>query len=153
MIKPCLYEYFYSDGKKLRKRKYRYESYIVVSWSFSTSNFRIFKVHIFWEGHKISTLDVVPVISMVETSQNFVAFSKYMNFTWTIQFEGQMFFLLSSPTLSVDDWNSFAYYCYRQHTWSFYKSLLSFAFSFITGCAIISYGTVVRDFESEAKTR
>ena len=44
------------------------------------------KVHIFWEGHKIceiSTIDlsyVVPVKSTVEISQNFVAFSEYMNF-------------------------------------------------------------------------
>ena len=47
------------------------------------------KVHIFWEGHKIfckiSTLllsYVVPVKSKVEISQNFVAFSEYINFTW-----------------------------------------------------------------------
>ena len=42
------------------------------------------KVHIFWEGHKISIVDlsyVVPVKSMVEISQNFLAFSKYKNFT------------------------------------------------------------------------
>ena len=42
------------------------------------------KVHIFWEGHKISIVDlsyVVPVKSMVEISQHFVAFSEYMNFT------------------------------------------------------------------------
>ena len=46
------------------------------------------KVHIFWEGHKyfeIFTLllsYVVPAKSKVEISQNFVAFSEYMNFTW-----------------------------------------------------------------------
>ena len=42
------------------------------------------KVHIFWEGHKIFTLllsYVVPVKSKVKISQNFVAFSEYMNFT------------------------------------------------------------------------
>ena len=44
------------------------------------------KVHIFWEGHKILgnlhltfVLCTVPVKSMVEISQNFVAFSEYMN--------------------------------------------------------------------------
>ena len=47
-----------------------------------------FKVHIFWEATKfckISTVDlsyVVLVKSMVEISQNFVAFSEYLNFTW-----------------------------------------------------------------------
>ena len=44
-----------------------------------------FKVHIFWEGHKIlqKTLllsYVVPVKSKVKILQNFVTFSKYMNF-------------------------------------------------------------------------
>jgi hypothetical protein len=45
------------------------------------------KVHIFWEGYKILrnlhlTLSyVVPVKSKVEISQNFVAFSEYMNFS------------------------------------------------------------------------
>ena len=42
------------------------------------------KAHIFWEGHKIFTLllsYVVPVKSKVKISQNFVAFSEYMNFT------------------------------------------------------------------------
>ena len=49
-----------------------------------------FKVHIFWEGHKILqnlhlTLDGTTWDkSKVEISQNFVAFSEYMNFT-TIQ--------------------------------------------------------------------
>ena len=45
------------------------------------------KIHIFWEGHKILqnlhltfVQYVVPVKSKVEISQNFVAFSKYMNF-------------------------------------------------------------------------
>ena len=41
------------------------------------------KVHVFWEGHNISTVDlsyVVPVKSTVEILQNFVAFSEYMNF-------------------------------------------------------------------------
>ena len=44
---------------------------------------RLCKVHIFWEGHKIlQNLDlsyVVPVKSMVEILQNFMAFSEYMN--------------------------------------------------------------------------
>jgi hypothetical protein len=45
------------------------------------------KVHIFWEGKilcEIFTLllsYVVPVKSEVKISQNFVAFSEYMNFT------------------------------------------------------------------------
>ena len=50
------------------------------------------EVHVFWEGHKnfceISILllshvqnQVVPVKSKLEISQNFVAFSEYMNFT------------------------------------------------------------------------
>ena len=43
------------------------------------------KVHIFWEGQKILrnlhlTSYVLPVKSKVKISQNFVAFSKYMNF-------------------------------------------------------------------------
>ena len=45
------------------------------------------KVHIFWEGHKILwkfpltfVLYVVPVKGKVMISQNFVAFSDYMNF-------------------------------------------------------------------------
>ena len=48
---------------------------------------REIKVLKFWEGHKfckISTVDlsyVVTVKSKVEISQNFVAFSEYMNFT------------------------------------------------------------------------
>ena len=48
-----------------------------------------FKVHIFWEGHKISTLlsYVVPVQSKVEILQNFVAFSEYMNFNvWRLHY-------------------------------------------------------------------
>ena len=46
-----------------------------------------FKVHIFWEGHKILRnlhlrLDLCTVVKFkVEISQNFVAFSEYMNFT------------------------------------------------------------------------
>ena len=48
-----------------------------------------FKVHIFWEGHKIlrnlycslGLSCVVTVKSTVEILQNFVTFSKYMNFT------------------------------------------------------------------------
>ena len=49
------------------------------------------KVHVFWEGWEfpeISTLllsYVVPVKSKVEISQNFVAFSEYMNFTTAIK--------------------------------------------------------------------
>ena len=46
--------------------------------------FLLNKVHIFWEIWEISTVDlfyVVPVKSTVEISQNFVAFSEYMNFT------------------------------------------------------------------------
>ena len=47
--------------------------------------FNFDKVHIFWDGHKILqnlhlTSYVVPVKSKVKISQNFVAFSKYMNF-------------------------------------------------------------------------
>ena len=43
------------------------------------------KVHIFWEGHTILRnlhllSYVVPVESKVKISQNFVAFSEYMNF-------------------------------------------------------------------------
>ena len=48
------------------------------------------KVHIFWEGHNflrnLHLLDlsyVVTVKSTVEISQNFVAFSEYMNFMIT----------------------------------------------------------------------
>ena len=51
----------------------------------ASSKFDSLKVQIFWEGHKISTLllsYVVPVKSKVEISQNFVAFSEYMNFTF-----------------------------------------------------------------------
>jgi hypothetical protein len=50
----------------------------------------LFKVHIFWEGHKIlqsSTVDlsyVVPVKSMAEILQNSVPFSEYMNFKTAI---------------------------------------------------------------------
>ena len=39
---------------------------------------KVGKVHIFWEGHKILSY-VVPVKSKVKISQNFVAFSEYMN--------------------------------------------------------------------------
>jgi hypothetical protein len=41
------------------------------------------KVHIFLEGHKISTVDLTVTTydkSTVEILQNFVAFSEYMNF-------------------------------------------------------------------------
>ena len=49
-----------------------------------------FKVHIFWEGHKIlwnlhltfNRMHCTVVKSKVEISQNFVAFSEYMNFTY-----------------------------------------------------------------------
>ena len=47
----------------------------------------LFKVHIFWEGHKILQIFplllsyVVPVKNKGKISQNFVAFSEYMNFT------------------------------------------------------------------------
>ena len=40
-------------------------------------------IYLVWEGHEISTIDlssVVPVKSTMEISQNFVAFSEYMNF-------------------------------------------------------------------------
>ena len=43
-----------------------------------------FKVHIFWEGHKICVIFtlllsyVVPVKSKMKISQNFVAFSEYL---------------------------------------------------------------------------
>ena len=45
------------------------------------------KVHIFWEGHKIlrnlHLLTACTVVkSKVKSSQNFVAFSEYMNFTF-----------------------------------------------------------------------
>ena len=48
-------------------------------------DFWTFKVHIFWEGHKILRnlhllFYVLPVKSKEEISQNFVAFSEYMNF-------------------------------------------------------------------------
>ena len=50
------------------------------------------KVHIFWEGHKILrnlplTFDstVHTVKSKWKISQNFVAFSEYMNFTFEFQ--------------------------------------------------------------------
>ena len=38
------------------------------------------KVHIFWEDHNFCDIYVVSVKSTVENSQNFVAFSEYMNF-------------------------------------------------------------------------
>ena len=38
-----------------------------------------FKVYIFWEGHKVLTACTV-VKSKGKISQNFVAFSEYMNF-------------------------------------------------------------------------
>ena len=45
------------------------------------NNFKEIKVHIFWEGHKfLRYLLVVTVKSTMENSQNFVAFSEYMNF-------------------------------------------------------------------------
>ena len=45
----------------------------------------LIKVHIFWEGYKITFLlaYVVSVRSKVEILQNFVAFSEYMNFNQT----------------------------------------------------------------------
>ena len=61
----------------------RLYSYFVIS-----SHLRSFKVHIFWEGHKIlrnlqlTFSYVVPVKSKVEISQNFVAFLEYMNFKY-----------------------------------------------------------------------
>ena len=57
------------------------------------------KVHIFWEGHKIlrnlhlTFVLVVPVKSKVKISQNFVAFSEYMNFIYLIQLGIQVEFL------------------------------------------------------------
>ena len=45
------------------------------------------KVHIFWEGHKISTVDLTGTTwdkSTLEISQNCVAFSEYMNFTYLV---------------------------------------------------------------------
>ena len=40
-----------------------------------------FKVHIFWEGHKIlQNLQLTFDKSRVKISQNFLAFSEYMNF-------------------------------------------------------------------------
>ena len=56
----------------------------------SGGKFLFFKVHIFWEGHKILRnlhrrfvlcSAVLPVKSTVEISPNFMAFSEYMNFT------------------------------------------------------------------------
>ena len=54
-----------------------------------------FQVQIFWDGHnfcEISTVDlsyVVTVKSTLEVSQNFVAFSEYMNFT-SLFFRGRV---------------------------------------------------------------
>ena len=42
---------------------------------------KIGKVEVLWEGHKDLSY-VVMVKSTVEISQNFVAFSEYMNFTY-----------------------------------------------------------------------
>ena len=65
----------------------------------------IVKVHIFWEGHKISRnlhlllFYVVPVKNKAEISKNFVAFSEYMNFTIWIEIYSissmYLFFLLN----------------------------------------------------------
>ena len=59
---------------------------ITVDLNFLLSNV---KVHIFWEGHKILrnlhlTFDYSTAVkSKGKISQNFVAFSEYMNFNWT----------------------------------------------------------------------
>ena len=50
-----------------------------VSYKYLTTGNRG-KVYMFWEGHKILLSYVVPVKSKVKISQNFVAFSEYMNF-------------------------------------------------------------------------
>ena len=55
-----------------------------------TADATIFKVHMFWEGHKILRnlhllSYVVPVKSEVKISQNFVAFSEYMNFNSNVR--------------------------------------------------------------------
>jgi hypothetical protein len=50
------------------------------AWYFFTWIFEFVKGHIFWEGHKNLSY-VLPVKIKIEISQNFVAFSEYMNFT------------------------------------------------------------------------
>ena len=46
-------------------------------------NMPLFKVHIFWKGHKfLRNLHCSNCQITVEISQNFVAFSEYMNFTF-----------------------------------------------------------------------
>ena len=61
------------------------------------------KVHIFWEGHKFlqnlhKDLSYVAMVkSTVEISQNFVAFSEYMNFDWCQM--GQTSFYKVGPTV------------------------------------------------------
>ena len=48
--------------------------------------FNFGKVHIFWEGHKISTVGLTVTKldkSTLEISQKFAAFSEYMNFKIT----------------------------------------------------------------------
>ena len=57
------------------------------TWVQQCYEIAVFKVHIFREGHKIlrnlhlAFVYVVPVKSKVKILQNFVAFSKYMNFS------------------------------------------------------------------------
>ena len=46
-----------------------------------------FKVHLFWEGHKIlRNLHLTVDKSKVEIPQNFVAFSEYTNFNYKSSF-------------------------------------------------------------------
>ena len=60
-------------------------------WSHNPKYFSVGIVHIFWEGLKICEIFtlllsyVVPIKSKVKISQNFVAFSEYMNFTRYLQ--------------------------------------------------------------------
>ena len=58
-----------------------------------TFNLDFFKVHIFWEGHKILE-NLAPVKSKVEISQNFVAFLEYMNFNKKIIKAEKTFYLI-----------------------------------------------------------
>ena len=77
---------------KLLKEEQRMAEEMDAEWFSINLNTLIlnFKVHIFWEGHKILRnlhltfvlCNVVPVKSKVKISQNYVAFSEYMNFTY-----------------------------------------------------------------------
>ena len=67
--------------------KYRFKT-LSTAFYYGTPTIYVFKVHIFWESYKILrnlhlTFDrwYIKDKSKVEISQNFVAFSEYMNFT------------------------------------------------------------------------